>query len=169
MSSKDIQLNKFKNNIITFLDDSKEIVSETYQKYPKIKGSLSITPDLIDLGMIWMENYSLKDTEILLMNFISTTYQFWDKIETKDNQFLGNSLSLFFPDNNYIKDLSFFFGNNKDKKIYVDEDILDHLWDILKGLIHNSLKYIYFSKINVNIQNFNLQNEITKWKVNINV
>jgi hypothetical protein len=101
----------------------------------------------------------------IVSDFIDKSSPFWDGILHQDKDFLIHHVTSVFPDSKYVRDISFFFGNNADEKIYIeDEDTLQYLWDILKGMVSLSLKYLHYSGIPSKV---NVADEMVKWNITV--
>jgi len=157
----------FRNNIVSFLKESNEIVEKTYKKYPLLQkqNNLSINTFLIESAIAVIEIYDILEIQKFMKFFIENGFQYWDKIKERDNNFLATSLSSIF-NNDYVNDLSFFFGKNKERKIYIDDETIQYFWDLFSGIVHNSIKYLYYRNSN-ELLNFDLNKEIQKWGVKI--
>lgn len=121
-----------------------EISPEFQKKYTNI-------PDLLEIGVLALESISNDEKVAMLRNFVKKSLgeingvPLWEKIKSKDSDFLANNLGMIIPGNEYIDKIQYAYGKNPESKIYVDERMLKSMWLIVHGLIHNSLKYIIFS------------------------
>lgn len=159
------QIDRFIANIKSFLEETIDIMDSTYKLYPELKKQISIDSDLVS-GIIQLINFfDINSKQKIVTDFVEKSYPFWDEIYNQDRDFLVNHVISIFPDNEYVKDVSFFFGNNVSKKIYIDdEETLDYLWKLLKGMVTLSIKFMHYSKWNNEI---NVNDEIKKWNVNV--
>lgn len=108
-------------------------------------------PDLIDIGVMTIESLSLKDRIDMLLTFVKKSLgtingvSLWEKIKSKDAEFLSTNLSMIVPGNKYIDKIQYAYGQNPDGQIYVHEKQLKAMWLLVHALIHNSFKYVILS------------------------
>ena len=169
-SISDKQIDFFIGNMNEFLDLTKHIINETFENYPGVdkKNSLSITPDLID-GIVLILSFCDKNkkSEILIQAF-EKIYPFWKDIYDENDSFLIEHINSLFPENGYAKDICFFFGANSEAKKYVtDPEILEDLWNLLKGMYKVSLKYIYYSNHSIKNKIVDFDKQISIWKIQL--
>ena len=162
------QIDMFMANMNTFLEETVEIINLTFEEYPSIqkKHNLLIDAQLITtvIGILNMCDIDYKQK--IIQDFIEKSYLFWDEIFREDKDFLIHHVTSIFPNNNYVKDVSFFFGNNPDEKIYIDEETIEYLWEILKGMVTLSIKFIHYSGYNV-AGKIDVDGEILKWNIKV--
>lgn len=108
-------------------------------------------PDLLELGIMTLESLSSSDKILMLKTFVKKSLgdingvPLWEKIKSKDAEFLSTNLSMIVPGNQYVEKIQYAYGKNPEGQIYVPERQLKTMWLLVFGLIHNSFKYVILS------------------------
>ncbi len=167
---KQQQNDKFLANIIFFLEETVDVVKTIYEENPGIKDKLKLTIDSDIILQKIDEVKSLQDLgvgEFMIQVFITESFSHWDKVKSRDIVFLRTNLETLIP-HNFIREIQYFLGNNPTAKVYADEDSIDQLWDYLTAMIHNSVKYAYYSSDKSFVPaGCNLNKIIKEWNVKI--
>lgn len=135
---------KFKKNLIALLELFQEII--VYIKTEKPFYKLDIEPNILSLAKFKL---SSMDDLILIENFISKSYNYWDQIKEKDEEFLVQNSNVLFEGapveyiNIFTEILTKCDDNNTP---LIDNDIKDNIWEILNGLVINSIKHIHIQR-----------------------
>jgi hypothetical protein len=130
--------NKFIANSKRLIELTKTILSEILRERPELAEEYSKLPDILTFAETML---SAEDQNKVICGFIDKSYVYWDKIIDKDFTILTEHLDIIFPKNEYVSKIQYLYINK-----YVNESRLNVLWKLLLAFIHNSVKYIYFSK-----------------------
>lgn len=185
-----------KRRILHSLDD--------IDKYVRIAHNLFITfDDNIENGCDWSRFYNNEEDEPLdeksarialedeesrtkyrhftVCQFIAYSYKHWDIIRDRNIDFLAHYFSSMFPNSDFTDKLEIIYGNNKEKKNYVDPEDIKTIWRFIHAIVKLSIKYMYYtdrSGFKKTVPNSNESKEIVevdynsdieKWDVNLSV
>ena len=172
-----------------FIEEIKNSIIELYNENPSFKkdNKLYIDKSTFEAIEMSIDNFVKPNNEFknrIVKEFIEKSSGIWDKVKERDIKFLVELIDVVFPHlsdfdhfghflgenktlKDYINDISFFFGRNKDNKMYfVDEEMINYLWDVLDGMISLSIKFIMTDKYKVKCK-FDLDEQIKKWNIKI--
>ena len=137
---------KFSNNtrkiILLTTDVGKDLASgpgELGQKYGDI-------PDLLELALMVYDAFDDEKKVKFLLGFLEKSMSVWHKIKTKDASILSENLSIILPENEYIERIQYAYGGNPEGVIHVSDKLVSNMWLLITGLMHNSIKYVIYSK-----------------------
>ena len=129
---------KFIKNSIIFVNLTQNILDEILNERKELTAEYSKIPAALKIAKSILE---LENPNKIICGFIDKSYDYWDKIANKDSTILTEHLDIIFGENEYISKIQYLYVNN-----YVSESKLNTLWKLLLAFIHNSVKYIHFSK-----------------------
>lgn len=137
---------KFINNIQRVIGKTTQIIERIMKvdkniatNYNDVYGTLKMANDLII-------NIDSEKQKKLFKTFIKKSLNLWIKIKNKDDSILTEHISIIFPNNPYVEKIQYIYGNNPQKKNFVEPSEMDSIWKLITGLVHNSIKYIIFSE-----------------------
>ena len=102
-----------------------------------------ITPEVLNAGSMYVK---FLDKKNIINGFIMRSYNYWEKIKDRDEDFLMTNCSVLFNelDESYIEDFNRLFSLKKDDGDFVlPKETRDSLWDILVEMIKCCIKYIH--------------------------
>jgi len=137
--NNEVNAEKFKNNLLLLLDLINEIID-----YGKSNGINIDIDNTVFIGSKFFINKS--DKIFLIKNFISKSYEYWDSIKNKDEDFLKNNCNILFNElpEKYIDIFKNMFEYKlEDGSLLLDEDVKNNIWELIFALINNSINHIY--------------------------
>jgi hypothetical protein len=137
---------KFIQNIQRVIGRTNQILERLIGTDPTIASNYSEIPGALTMGNMLLLNIGVDGQMKFFKTFIEKSINLWEKIRIKDDTILTEHLSIILPDNTYVEKIEFIYGNNPQKKIYVNNAEINYMWKVLTGLVHNSIKYIIFSE-----------------------
>lgn len=144
-------LDKFTTNIRKVALLTKDISTGLIEINSSFSEMYRDIPDLLDIAVMTIESLSERDRIKMLKTFVEKSLgningvSLWEKIKSKDAEFLSTNLSMIVPGNKYIDKIQYAYGQNPDGQIYVPERQLKAMWLLVHALIHNSFKYVILS------------------------
>ena len=88
----------------------------------------------------------LQDNGSLAKGFIKRSFNYWDSIKARDEEFLINNAGVLFNelDEKYIKEFNKIFSLKKeDGSPLLEQATKDSLWNIPEAMVKNCIKYIH--------------------------
>ena len=126
------QQNKFKTNIVDFINFCKDVLKE-------IKEKTQINVNLDDLTTL-EEIIKLITPDKLIQKFIDSTYKYWEKIRLKDHEFFDKNYATIFGEEqeDRIKILKYVFVESNS-----DAELKQIIWEYLHSFVKISIIYIH--------------------------
>ena len=129
--------------------------------------------DIVTLNLI-RTGIKIMDSNIIINNFISNSYKYWDQIKQRDkNFFIDNAIDIFghLSDGEAKKHIdglkNIFTCKDNQDKLVIDGDTIDSIWEGFQILIKISINHIYKNNSNKNFDYINITNESKKWNVQL--
>lgn len=118
-----------------FLFFIKQILTDLH-----IQKKSDIDPSLINLAIIFIKKINKDD---IISNFINESYNYWNEIASKDENFLVNHCDIIFSgvSKEYIEKFKQLFINKK-----INSEDKNILWDYLFSFVKISISYIHESR-----------------------
>lgn len=164
MQSKSVSLpttvERFFMNVEGLFQLVSELVNSAYQAGHKI-----VSPYLVNFaGFVLFK----LDKEFILKTFIEKSYEHWEQIRVRDEDFFVHSAGKVFAglpldSVNAFKEL-FLVGTSKGDR-FVSEDDRDALWDYFESLVRISIHYLQ-EHPEKNIWKIDVESVFLKWKTN---
>lgn len=133
---------KFKKNLCILIELFQEIIIYVKSKNYKTDVNANIF-ELVKFKLNTMNELSL------IESFISKSYYYWDMIKENNELFLIENSDVLFEGlpSEYIT----LFTDILKTKDLIDEEIKNNIWEILHGLVVNSIKHVHVQR-NYNIE-----------------
>jgi hypothetical protein len=128
---------KFKTNLINLCDLLGEIID--YVKNKNFETDLN--SGVINIGKMVIES---KNSIELIIPFIKKSYNYWEFIYEKNEDFLINNCFVLFEGipENYIIVLKEIL----ERKDLIDDEIRENLWEVIQALVVNCIKHIHIHR-----------------------
>lgn len=132
---------RFNINLNALCDLIGEILSDV-EPFNKRGRDYIVDPSIIPAAKIYL---NLMDKHEVILNFIKRSYEYWDRVEKRDEESLKNMSGIIFaglPVENidgfkYLLDLKTNQGQQA-----INSQHRDEIWDFLNALIRGSKKYM---------------------------
>ena len=110
------------------------------------------------------------DKNIVIMNFISSSHKYWDKIKKKNESFFIQNMGDIFSEFNLsLKDLTFFKDiftiKNSKGEHYITEQDKQEMWKLLHGMVKISIKYLIIN--HKTVENFDMNHHTETWGIKL--
>ena len=137
------QEEKLYQNLVDMLDLVRELVASCFEK-----GWTEIHPNVIQIASSFL---STMDKDILIDNFISRSYFYWDQIKKKDEDFFFDNAHKVFTElpSDQVQAFTVLFTAHDDDKLIVSEEDRESVWEYLHCMVKISIAHV-FNKRKVN-------------------
>lgn len=170
------QPEKFQNNLLELIDLVKETVSWLNQNGYETK----VSPFTISLGKAFVSTWDPNET---IHTFIERSYEHWDRVQHKEEEFLTSNAEILFSgvSKEHISSFTEIFRlkENVDGKevSVIPPETKDSIWEILHAMIRISIRHIHLtrkpelndnSKMAYTVKYFphiSVRKNVEKWKV----
>ena len=152
MSLKYSNLEKANSNMCKFIENTQRIINATkvilerlMDEHDHIASDYSDVPMLLDIGKRILVDIGSQEQVKLVKTFVEKSIPVWEKVKNKDITVLTENMSLILSDNPFVPRIQYMYGSNPQRRCYVNEKETKNMWTLITALIHNSVKYVYFS------------------------
>ena len=133
---------KFRENLLLLVGFAKELV-----EWANGEGHVTIvTPLILDFAALALKNLNKDD---IIHTFIIKSYDHWDKVKERDENFLMSQCDVLFADlgPEYVNDLNKLFAKkNEDGSFFVPPQTRDSLWEMLHEMICCCIRHIHIMR-----------------------
>ena len=141
--------NVFKQNLLALLDKAHMLITSV-NSHPDVTAQrvlgTSLSPTLLNVARAYADT---EESQNLARGFIKRSIDYWDKIASKDMEFLTGNAAVLFKDapQKQVEEFQkvFTLNNSSGTKLLNNHEI-NGLWTIFHAMVSTCVKYIYYCK-----------------------